>query len=145
MSDGATVNLSVKMTAGQAMKTVHDLSGQLKTLGKDVNAARFSVGGMWDSMNPGRRTSFLMGAGTAVANSITPLFEKTDFANPLTEAVKGATEFGKVLAPLGPYGVAAGVAIGGVSGAIKGLIQNSKEAKEAIEKQRRADASRQTS
>jgi len=139
MPDSASVNLSVKMTAGQATKTIHDLSSQLKALGKDVTAAKFSIGGMWDSMNPGRKASFAMGVGAAAASAITPIFEKTKFANPLNEAVKGATEFGKVLAPLGPYGVAAGVAIGGFSGAIKGFIKNSKEAKEALDKQRRAE------
>lgn len=129
MPDAASVNLKVGLSTGEASKAVESLRGQLASLGKDVSGVRGSLAGRWDAMALGRRVSVAGGLATGAADLFSSLAgEDSRTGMLLKKTTASMKQFGTMLAPLGPWGVGAGVALGGVVGALKSLSDESAEA-----------------
>lgn len=146
MAASATVSIDLQANTASASRGLDGLQRQLQSLQVQARAASSTLGGAWSGLKV--KNKFTIGSGLALASldtvsSLLPAaVSDSSIGKALTSAAQGATRLGTMLAPLGPAGIAAGAAVGGVSSAIRSLAESARAAKKEIEAAAKAERAR---
>ena len=142
----ATVSIDLQANTASASRGLDGLKRQLQSLQVQARASSSTLGGAWSGLKA--QNKFTIGSGLALASldmvsSLLPAaVSDSSIGKALTSAAQGATRLGTMLAPLGPVGIAAGAAVGGVTSAIRSLAESALAAKKEIEAAAKAEWAR---
>lgn len=144
--NNAQVNLLIGANSSVAIAAIDKVEQRFQQLSKSAAKEASSVAERWDNLSFGKKVSIGFGAaqqGIELGASLADRAGFHDVSKALSQAGKSSRELATMLSPLGPIATTAGAAIGGVVGAIRGLVDASTEAakKAAIAAQKLRDSS----